>query len=432
MWEGTDVDTSIIPTSEVSIASDLPPSEKSGQWGSDHLPPPLRDDVDPELAPTVLPLAAPTPTPDQLGELGAYRLLTVLGEGGMGTVYRAEQDHPHRLVALKVIKPGFLSPELLKRFDREAEVLGRLQHPGIAQIYEAGSAETPTGSQPYFAMEYVADALTLTEYARARELTTEARLELMARVCDAVHHAHQRGVIHRDLKPANVLVDRKGQPKVLDFGIARVTDADVQMTMGTDLGQLVGTLPYMSPEQVGADPLDLDTRTDVYTLGVILFELLSGRRPYALGRQLTEAARVITEEEPPLLGALHKAWRGDIETIAAKALEKSKARRYQSAAELAADLRRYLAHEPIEARPLTTVYQLRKFARRKPALVGGIMATTVAVLVGLLGTGYGLLEANRQRARLRARRRRRRRSTSSSWTRSARRTRPWGSERGST
>ena len=280
-----------------------------------------------------------------------------LARAGSGTVYKAEQDHPRRLVALKVIKPGVVTDESLRRFDRETEVLGRLQHPGIAQIYEAGTADPSTGGQPYFAMEYVVDGRPITAYAAAIGLTTDAWLLLLAEVCDAVHHAHQRGVSHRDLKPANILVDPAGQPKVLDFGIARVTDSDIQATMGTDLGQLLGTLPYMSTEQVGGDPLELDTRSDVYALGVILFELLAGRLPYALGRQLTEAARIITEEEPPLLGAIDRAWRGDVEAIAAKALEKDKAARYQSAAELAADIRRYLAHEPIDGgrrRPSTS------------------------------------------------------------------------------
>ena len=350
-----------------------------------------------ELAPTILSRTHPSPASDNLTRIGAYRILSTLGEGGMGVVYKVEQDHPRRTVALKVIKPGFLNAELLHRFDREAEVLGRLHHPGIAQIYDAGTADTPSGTQPYFAMEYVGEAQDLTAHAEAAGLTTNQRLDLMARVCDAVEHAHQRGVIHRDLKPANILVDEAGQPKVLDFGIARATDSDVQATMGTDLGQLVGTLPYMSPEQVGADPLDLDTRSDVYALGVILFELLAGHRPYPIGRTLTDAARTITEEEPPKLGTLNRAWRGDVETIAAKSLEKDPSRRYQSAADLAADLRRHLGDEPLLARPATLVYQLQKFARRRPGLVGGAVATALALLLGLIGTGYGLVEARLER-----------------------------------
>mgnify|MGYP002633698002 CR=1 FL=1 len=363
----------------------------------------MTDDQRPSEAPTAPSEPAPTVVRDSEPGVPAgaprvpgYRVLDTLGEGGMGTVYRAEQASPRRIVALKVIKPGVLSPEHLHRFARETEVLGRLQHIGIAHIYEAGTAEG--GRAPYFAMEYIAGE-PLTTHAETRRLDTRARLALMADICDAVHHAHQRGVIHRDLKPANILVTESGQPKILDFGIARVTDADVRATMGTDLGQLVGTLPYMSPEQVGGDPLDLDTRSDVYTLGVILFELLAGRRPYPLGRQLTEAARIITEEEPPSLGTLDRAWRGDVEAIAARSLEKEKTRRYQSAAELAADIRRYLGNEPIEARPLTTLYQLRKFTRRHTALVGGAAATVAALLIGLVATGYFMVQAQAERDR---------------------------------
>ena len=205
-----------------------------------------------ELPPTIDPAEVePAPT-ERVANIGPFRLLGVLGEGGMGTVYRAEQRHPRRTVALKVIKPALLSQDLLRRFDREAEVLGRLQHPGIAQIYDAGMAKTPQGPQPFFAMEYVADAQVLTAYADAAALGTTQRLDLMACICDGVHHAHQRGVIHRDLKPGNILVDAAGQPKILDFGVARATDSDVQATMHTDVGQLVGTLSYMSPEQIQA------------------------------------------------------------------------------------------------------------------------------------------------------------------------------------
>ena len=229
--------------------------------------------------------------------IGRYRIVRLIGEGGMGAVYEAEQDQPRRTVALKVIKPGLASPELLRRFAQEAQVLGRLQHPGIAQIYEAGTADTGFGSQPYFAMEFIRGA-ALRDYADSRHLGLRERLELMVRICEAVQHAHQRGVIHRDLKPGNIIVDEAGQPKVLDFGVARVTDSDTQATLQTDVGQLVGTLNYMSPEQVLADPLDIDTRSDVYALGVILYELLSGRLPYQISKRLHEAMQTIREEEP--------------------------------------------------------------------------------------------------------------------------------------
>ena len=280
--------------------------------------------------------------------VGGFRLLRVIGEGGMGVVYEAEQDHPRRIVALKVIRPGFASPEFLRRFARESDVLARLHHPGIAQIYEAGAAKTNFGSQPYFAMEFI-HGMPLGEYARSQHLDTRQRLELIAKVCDGVDHAHHRGVIHRDLKPGNILVDETGQPKVLDFGVARVTEGDAPATKQTDLGQMIGTLAYMSPEQVAADPLKVDQHSDVYALGVILYELLADRPPYQLSQQLHEAVLTIQQEDPTPLRSISRAYRGDVETIVAKALEKDKARRYGSAAALAGDIRRYLADQPISA-----------------------------------------------------------------------------------
>src|SRR5262245_1486622 len=327
--------------------------------------------------------------------IGRYRILRLLGEGGMGVVYEAEQDNPRRPVALKVIRPGLVSPVLLKRFAQEAQILGRLHHPGIAQIYEAGVAED---GQPFFALEFIR-GLPLDEYARRHALDPAARLDLLARVCDAVQHAHEQGVIHRDLKPANILVDEAGQPRVLDFGVARATDADLLTTTGhTRTGQLLGTLSYMSPEQVAADPAALDQRSDVYSLGVILYELLAGRLPYPLEHlPLPEAARVIREQEPSRLGRLATQLRGDVETIVARALEKERARRYPSSAELAADVRRHLRNEPIRARPPSALYQLRKFARRNKALVGGVAAVLLALVAGLIGTTFFAVREARQR-----------------------------------
>jgi WD40 repeat protein/predicted Ser/Thr protein kinase len=328
--------------------------------------------------------SAPVGGPSLPPRIGRYRILRLLGEGGMGAVYEAEQDSPHRTVALKVIRPGPLALALLKRFKQEVEILGRLHHPGIAQIYDAGMAED---GQPFFAMEYIRGQ-TLGEYARLRAVTVQARVELMARVCDAAQHAHDKGVIHRDLKPANILVDETGQPKVLDFGVARATDADLLTGAGlTQTGQLLGTPNYMSPEQVTGDPAAIDHRADVYALGVILFELLAHGLPYQLtNRPLAEAARLILEQDAPRLGSINPELRGDVETIVAKALEKDRSRRYASAADLAADLRRWLAHEPILARPPSALYHLRKFARRHKALVGGVVATVLALVLGLVGT----------------------------------------------
>jgi WD40 repeat protein/serine/threonine protein kinase len=332
--------------------------------------------------------------------IGQYRILDVLGEGGMGVVYRAEQESPRRTVALKVIKAGAQSREMLKRFEYEGQVLGSLQHPGIAQIFEGGTADTAESTLPFFAMELVRGQ-PLTRYAEAAELTVRQRLELIARVCDAVHHAHQKGVIHRDLKPGNILVDDSGQPKVLDFGVARATDADVRTTtLQTDVGRLVGTIAYMSPEQVAGDSRELDTRSDVYALGVILYELLTGQLPLDVAHTtIPQAARAIAEDEPASLSSINRAFRGDIETIVTKALEKDRNRRYESASALAADIRRYLSDQPITARPTTTFYQLRKFARRNKALVAGVLVAFVALAGGIVGTTSQAIRVTRERNR---------------------------------
>jgi eukaryotic-like serine/threonine-protein kinase len=280
--------------------------------------------------------------------IGRYRILRRHGEGGMGTVYEAEQENPRRTVALKVIRPGLLSPELVKRFRNEAQILARLQHSGIAQVHEAGMSED---GQPFFAMEFI-HGMPLDEYARSRGLDPRARLELLARVCDAVQHAHDKGVVHRDLKPGNILVEESGQPKVFDFGVAHVTAADLLTTSSqTQTGQLLGTMSYMSPEQLSAHPSGLDGRSDMYTLGVILFELLAHRLPYQLDQlPVHEVARVIEQQEPSRLGSINKLYRGDVEIMVAKALEKDKTRRYATAGDLASDIRRYLRGEAILAR----------------------------------------------------------------------------------
>lgn len=319
--------------------------------------------------------------------VGQFRIVRLLGVGGMGTVFLAEQDSPRRLVALKIVRSDCASPAVTKRFAAESQVLGRLQHSGIAQVYQAGTLKIGQFEQPYFAMEYVRGE-ALSDYLKTHAVGERGRLEIFIKICDAVQHAHAKGVIHRDLKPANILVEENATPRILDFGVARLTDADMQAaTMQTDMGQLVGTLPYMSPEQVAANPFELDSRSDVYALGVVLFEMLSGRLPYELSKRVVhEAVRIIREQEPTRLSVITRTHRGDLETIVSKALEKDRSRRYQTAAELAGDVRRYLADEPIMARPASAMYQLRKFARRNRPLVAGALAVVGTLALGTVAS----------------------------------------------
>jgi len=281
------------------------------------------------------------------------------------------------------MKRGVAFKSALRRFEHEAQLLARLRHPAIAQVHEAGTYDDGTGGVPYFAMEYIPQATPFTEYATANKLATRQRLELFIQVCEAVHHGHQKGIIHRDLKPSNILVDSAGQPKVIDFGVARSTDSDVALTtMETSVGQLIGTLQYMSPEQCAADPHDLDIRSDVYSLGAVLYELLCGRVPYEVSSvQVYEAVHVIREQTPTRPRTIDRTLRGDLETTVLKALEKDRERRYQSAVGLARDIRHYLAGEPIEAKRDSEWYVLRKTLWRYKVPVGVSAAFVVLLAV---------------------------------------------------
>lgn len=338
--------------------------------------------------------------------IGAYEVVGVLGRGGMGTVYEAQQSQPSRRVALKVVRADGLDEGALRRFRHEAELLGQLEHPGIARLYEFGLGQVwhdgvPGHAQPYFAMELVRGS-PLNAYVTDRRLDRTAAVELLIRVCAAVHHAHQKGIIHRDLKPSNVVVGDDGQPKVLDFGVARALQpATDTLTAQTAQGQLVGTLLYMSPEQLSGLALLADTRSDVYSLGVVAYEMLTGRLPFDIaGLPAPQAIRVLAERDPHPAGAHRRELRGDLEAILGKALRREPEHRYSSAAEFASDLRRYLRHEPILARPPTSIYRFRKFVRRHRMLVGA------AALVAATGIGAAawvtaaMLHA--QRANLRA------------------------------
>lgn len=362
--------------------------------------------------------AAPIPE-----SIASYRVIRKIGEGGMGVVFEAEQDNPRRRVALKVIRAHTASPQLVKRFQREAYVLGRLTHPGIAHVYESGFATIGADRLPYLAMELI-DGPPLDEFVQRREMSVRQRLELIALTAEAIHHAHEKGVIHRDLKPSNILVVAEvvsahdaspgggdfterpgdtagvGQPRIVDFGVARAADADAHLaTLATHAGILVGTITYMSPEQVAGDPDALDRRCDIYALGAILHELLTGKPPLDVRRRtIAEAAQIIRDEEPSRLGSVNTLFRGDVETIVSKALDKDPNRRYQTAADMAADIRRYLCHRPIQARPASAWYRACKFTRRNRVLVGGLAATLLVLVIGLMSTTWlALREADAHR-----------------------------------
>lgn len=327
--------------------------------------------------------------------VGGYTIERLLASGGMGCVFAARQERPARLVALKLLRPAFAASSALERFRLEPEMLARLDHPNIAKVYEADVHTDERGVTPYFAMELIPDAEPIVAYAAAHNLSTRDKVALFAKVCRAVHHGHQKGIIHRDLKPANLLVGRDGEPKVIDFGVARSTDADIVVTtLCTNVGELVGTMQYMSPEQCEGNSAALDTRTDVYSLGVVLFELLTGDLPYdATGTTIFEATRRIRNEPPRRPSQLLRALRGDLEWIMLKALEKDRDRRYDSAAALADDLDRHLRGEPVTARSPTPAYVIGRYIQRRPWQSLTLLS---AGLVALLAIGTVLIWQSRE------------------------------------
>jgi len=334
-------------------------------------------------------------------KIGPYVIKRVIASGGMGTVYEAMQENPRRPAAVKVIKRSMASDDALRRFEREAQALARLRHPGIAQIYEAGTYEEAGVSLPFFALEYIPNAKTIIEFAKSKNFEVRKKLDLFLQVCEAVHYGHQRGIIHRDLKPGNILVDSEGRVRIIDFGVARAVDADLeQADLQTKVGQIIGTAQYMSPEQFDGDPNDLDTRSDVYALGVVLYELLAGKLPYDIGQSgVFEVARIIREEQPAALGAAVSGIGSEVELITAKALEKDRERRYQSAYGFATDIRHYLKGEAISAKPTSLSYQMRVIARKNKAVVGLASLAVVFLVVGIITTTGLYLDVRAERAK---------------------------------
>lgn len=346
---------------------------------------------------------APAAEPDlEAGtRLGDVTIVRLVGEGGMGRVYEALQGMPCRTVAVKVMRAGALSPVAQKRFVHEAQILGRLTHPGIAHIYSVGTERLDGDAVPYFVMEYVDEALPITTYAARHGLSSRDRVRLFREAAAAVAYGHQKGVIHRDLKPGNILVDAAGRPKIIDFGVARSVDHAAGLTnLHTRADQVVGTLPYMSPEQLDGSGDALDVRADVYALGLVLYELLAGRRPYDVtSRSIYEVARVVEAFDPQTLLTGTGRRRGELDLIITKCLERDRGQRYSSAAELEADLGRHLRGEPIAASPPRLLDTLLRLARRHRLAATATAAISAAIVAAVVGITTFAVHAERQRLR---------------------------------
>ncbi len=355
------------------------------------------------LAEPALPIGAGHPD-----AIGPYRIVEVLGEGGMGTVYLAEQSEPvRRRVALKIIKLGMDTRKVQERFQLERQALAMMSHPGIARVFDGG---TTGRGQAYFAMEYV-DGPPITDYCERRGLALRSRLRLMVTVCRAVQHAHQKGILHRDLKPSNVLVaeeDGEPHPRVIDFGVARALDAEPEQRItATSGGGLVGTPDYMSPEQAGVGGLDVDTRTDVYSLGVLLYELVAGSRPYQFesgsSLDLLKVRQRLESEEPPRPSRRGRPVSAELEWVILKAIAGDRQRRYGTPNELADELERFLSRVPVLAGPPSASYALKKFVQRNLGAVAAGLAVLASVVAGAGAAGWGWWQAeqaNQEVARL--------------------------------
>lgn len=347
-------------------------------------------------------------------DLGGVMIVRPIGVGGMGRVYEARQQSPHRAVAVKVMRDGIVSAAQMRRFGYEAQMLARLRHPHVAQIFALSTARIGPLTVPYFVMELVPDARTVAAHCLEAGLPARQRVALMRKVCAAVAHGHQKGVIHRDLKPGNILVDGAGEPKVIDFGVARSTEADdVAGTALTDVGQIVGTFHYMSPEQLAGRSDDVDARSDVHALGLVLHELLVGMLPYDIrGRSVVEAIRIVQEQVPNAVAAVAAAVRSDrsisadearsLGVIVAKCLEKRPSDRYATAADLEADLGRWLAGEPILARPLAPWEVLLRLARRHRTVAAATVGAVASLVAAVVGISFFAVRAEREGAAARA------------------------------